>query len=81
MSSGAVPEVQDFNDFSVLVQTVVNVKRRMEKPPELRVSFYGCSDVREGLKQLEVVEKFIRKLLGCFGMFLLRPLEDFFQIG
>ena len=81
MSPGAVPEMQNFNRSPILVQTVVDVKRRMEKPPELRVSFYGSADVREGLKQFEVVEKIIRKLPGRFGMLLPRPLENFFQIG
>jgi len=52
----------------------------MEKPPELRISLYRSADVREGLKQFDVVEQVIRELLGCFGMLLPRPLENFFQI-
>jgi hypothetical protein len=73
--------MQNFNCSPVLVQTVVDVERRMEKPPEMRVSFYGSADVRKGSKRLDVVEKIIRKLLGCFGMLLPRLLENFFQIG
>ena len=73
--------MQNFNGCPVLIQTVVDVKRRMEKPPDVRMSFYGGADVREGLKQSQVVEKIIRKVLGCFGMLLPRPLEKFFQIG
>ena len=73
--------MQNFNSASVLVQAVVDVERRMEKPPELRMSFYGSADVREGSKRLDVVEKIIRKSLGRLGMLLPRPLENLFQIG
>ena len=73
--------MQNVNCSPVLVQTVVDVERRMEKPPKMIVSFYGSADVREGSKRLDVVEKIIRKLLGCFGMLLPRPLENLFQIG
>ena len=72
--------MQNFNGFPVLVEAVVDVERGMEKPPDLRMSFYGSADVRKGLKQFNVVEKIIGKLFGCFGMFLPRPLENFFQI-
>lgn len=73
--------MQNFNCSSVLVQAIVNVERRVEKPPEPRMSFYGSADVRKGLKQFDVLEKFIGKLLGCYGMLIPRPLENFFQIG
>ena len=73
--------MQNFNGCSVLIQTIVDVKRRMEKPPDVRISLYGSANVRKGLKQFEVVEKIIRKLLGCFGMLLPRPVENLFQIG
>ena len=56
-------------------------RRRVEKPPELRVSLYGSADVRKGLKQFDVVEKVIRELLRCLGILLPRPLENLFQIG
>ena len=79
--SGDVPEVEDFNGSPLLVQPVVDVERRMSKPPEPRMSFYASADVRKGLKRLNMVEEIIGKLLGCFGMILLRPLEDFLQIG
>jgi hypothetical protein len=75
-----MPEMQNLDGFPVPDQTVVDVERRMEKP-DARMSLYGSADVRKGLKQFEVVEKIIRKLLGCFGMLLPRPLENFFQIG
>ena len=73
--------MQNFNGSPVLVQAVVDVKRRMEKPPDVRMSFYRSAHVRKGLKQFKVVEEIIRKLLGGFGMLLPRPLENFFQIG
>jgi hypothetical protein len=76
-----MPEMQNFNGSTVLIQTVVDVKRGMEKPPDVRISLYGSANVRKGLKQFEVVEKIIRKSLGCFGMLLSRPLENLFQIG
>jgi hypothetical protein len=76
-----MPEVENFNGSSVLVDAVIDVKRRMEKPPHVRISLHGSANVRKGLKQFEVVEKIIRKLLGCFGMLLSRPLENLFQIG
>jgi len=79
--SGTVPEMQNFNGSPVLVHAVVDVERRMEKPPELRMSFYGSADVRKGVKQFDMVEKIIGKLFGCFGMLLPRPLENFLQIG
>ena len=72
--------MQNFNRSPVLVEAVVDVERGMEKPPDLRMSFYGSADVRKGLKQFNVVEKIIGKLLGCFGMLFPRPLENFFQI-
>jgi hypothetical protein len=78
---GAMAEMQNFNCSSALVQAVVDVERRMEKSPELRMSHYRSADVRKGLKQFDVVEKIIGKLLGCFRMFLPRPFENFFQIG
>jgi hypothetical protein len=40
----------------------------MEKPPEVRISSYGSADVRKGSKKLDVLEKIIRKSLGCFGV-------------
>ena len=73
--------MQDFNCTPSLVQSEVDVEGLMEKPPELRMSLYGSADVREGLKQFEVVEKIIGKLLGCGGMLLPRPNEDFLQIS
>ena len=73
--------MQNFNCSSVLVLTVVDGERIVEKPPELRMSFYGSANVREGLKQFDVLEKIIGKLLGCFGMLIPRPLENIFQIG
>ena len=79
--SGAMPEVQNFNGSPVLVQTVVDVERGMKKPPEPWMSFYGSADVRKGLKQVDVVEKIVGKLFGCFGMLIPRPLENLFQIG
>ena len=60
--------MQNFNCSPILVHTVVDVERGMEKPPELRMSFYGSADVRKGVKQFDVVEQIIGKLLGCFGM-------------
>jgi hypothetical protein len=45
------------------------------------MSFYGGSDVRKGLQQVDVAEQIIGKLFGCFGMLLPRPLENLFQIG
>lgn len=62
--------MQNFNRSPILFQTVVNVERRMEKPPYVGMSLYGSPDLREGVKQFEVVEKLIGKLLGCFGMLL-----------
>ena len=73
--------MQNFNGSAVLVQTVVDVKRRMEEPPDVRMSLYRSANVRKGLKQFEVVKKILRKLLGRFGMLLPRPLENFFQVG
>jgi hypothetical protein len=52
----------------------------MEKPPDLGMSFYGSADVRKGLEQFDVAQKFIGKLLGGFRMLPPRPLENFFQI-
>jgi hypothetical protein len=79
--SGAMPEMQNFNCSPVLVQAVVDVERRMEKPPELRVSFDGSAYVRKGSKKLDMVEKIMRKLFGGIGMLFPRPLENFFPIG
>ena len=79
--SGAMPEMQNFNCSPVLVHAVVDVERRMKKPPESRMSFYASADVRKGVKQFDVVEKIIGKLLGCFGMLLTRPLENLLKIG
>jgi hypothetical protein len=76
-----MPKMQDFNRSPILVQAVVDVKRRMEKPPKVEVSSYGTADVRVGLKQFDVIEEIISKLLGCFRMLLPRPVENFFQIG
>jgi hypothetical protein len=76
-----MPEMQNFNYSPVLVQAVVDAERRMEKSPDLGMSLYGSADVGKGLKQFDVVEKIIGKLFGCFGMFLPRPFENFFQIG
>ena len=73
--------MQNFNCSPVFVQTVVDVQRRMEKPPDLRMSSYERADVREGLKQFDMVEKIIGELLSCFGMLLPRPIENLFQVG
>ena len=53
---GAMPEMQNFNCSAVLVQPVVDVERRVEKPSELRMFFYGSADVRKGLKQFDAIE-------------------------
>jgi hypothetical protein len=45
------------------------------------MTFYVCTDARKGLQELDVIEKIIGKLPGCFGMLLPRPLENIFQIG
>jgi hypothetical protein len=76
-----MPEMQNFNRSPLLVQSIVDIKWRVEKPPDLRVASYGSTDVGESLKQSEVVEKVVRKFLGCIGMLLPRPLENFFQIS
>jgi len=73
--------MQDLNSSPAFVQTVVDVKRRVEKPSDVRMSFYGSADVREGLEQIDVVEKIIGELFGCIGMVLSRPIENSFQIG
>ena len=57
---GAMPEMQNFNCSAVLVQPVVDVERRVEKPSELRMFFYGSADVRKGLKQFDA-----RSLANC----------------
>lgn len=44
--SGAMPEMQNFNCSPFLVQTIVDVERRVEKPPEMWMSLYGSADVR-----------------------------------
>ena len=73
--------MQNFNRSPLFVQTVIDVKGRMEKAPDVRMPFYGSADLGESLKQFDVVEKIIGKLLGSFGMLLPRPFEDFLQIG
>jgi len=73
--------MQNLNGAPVLVQTVVDVERRMEKTPELRMSFNWSTDEGKRSKRLDMVEKIIRKSLGRFGMPLPRPLENLFQIG
>jgi hypothetical protein len=60
--------MQNFNCSATRIDAVVDVERRMEKPPELTMSFYGSADVRKGVKQCDVVEKIVGKLFGCFGM-------------
>jgi len=68
--------MQNFDGSSVLL-SVGPVKRRVEESSELGVPFDGRSYERKLLKQVDVVEEIVRKLLGSFRM----PLEDFFQIG
>ncbi|HEV2199703.1 MAG TPA: hypothetical protein VGR73_07770 [Bryobacteraceae bacterium] len=62
--------MQNFNDSPILVQAVVDVERRMEKPPELRMSLNGSADVRQALKQFDMGKEIIGKSLGRFGMLL-----------
>ena len=73
--------MQNLNCAPVLVQTVIDVKRRMEKPPDMRMSFYRSAHVREGVKQFDVIEKIDGKLLSRSGMLLPRPIENLFEIG
>ena len=63
--------MQNFDGSSVLIQSVVHVKRRAEGALD------GRTFERKLLQQVDVVEEIVRKLLGSFRM----PLEDFFQIG
>jgi hypothetical protein len=60
-----MPEMQNFNCVSVLVERVVDVKWRVEKPPDLPMFSYGSADVRKNLKH-DVLEEVTSKLLCCF---------------
>ena len=71
-----MPEMQNFNCSPILVQSVVDVKGRMEEPPKLRMSLYRSADVREGLKQFEVVEKIIEA-----GVQEIQALQAYIQTG
>jgi hypothetical protein len=42
---------------------------------------YGGTDVGEGLKQIDVIEKIVGEPLGRFSVLLPRPSENLFQIG
>jgi hypothetical protein len=75
-----MPEMQNLNGSPVLVHVIVDIQRGMENLSDARLSFYGSAKVRSVSKQFEVVEKFIRELLGRFGMFLPRPFKNLFQI-
>jgi hypothetical protein len=53
----------------------------MQKLSDVGVPSYGWADVREGLKQVEVIEKILRKLLSGFGVLFPRPIQNLLQIG
>jgi hypothetical protein len=68
--SGAMPEMQNFDCFTIRFDTVVNAQRRIKKASDVGVSLYWSSDVRVGSKQIEVVKKVIRESVGRFRMLL-----------
>jgi hypothetical protein len=53
----------------------------MQRLSDIGVPLYGGADVREGLKQLDVIEKIPRKLLGGLGVLFPRPIQNLLQIG
>ena len=54
--------MENLNYSSVFVQAVIDIERRMEKPPDPRVSNYRRAHIREGLQKFDVGEKIIDKL-------------------
>jgi hypothetical protein len=76
-----MPEMKDLNAAAIRVDTVVDVQRGMEQPPDVRMPFNHSSEIRKDLQRIEVVEKCVSELFGRAWMLLPRPIEYLFQIG
>jgi hypothetical protein len=80
ISSGLMPEMQDFH-FSLLKDNpVIDVERRVLKPPDTRVAAHGRAEIGEVLQQVNVVEKRVGETFGGPGMVLPGPTHDLYGI-
>jgi hypothetical protein len=59
-----MPEMEDFDQLSVLIHTVVDQDGRMYQLTDSRPPFHGAPDVGEPLQQFDVMEKGVSESLG-----------------
>ena len=72
--------MEDFYSLFRIVNSIVDMERRMQQPPHIGLPSDGLTQVSKNRQQIQTVKKLASKALGGVGMFRQRPGEDCFQI-
>jgi len=76
-----MPDIKDLNDCLLFINPVVDLKRRMGKPPDSGKAFHPRAEVGKDLQQINVIEQGFAKSLAGFWMFFPRPTHYGFKIS
>jgi hypothetical protein len=72
--------MENFYQPPIRANPIVDVKGRMQKPPDPRPTAYRSSHERELLKQVNVAEERLRELFCGSGVALPGPLKERLQV-
>lgn len=78
--ASTVPKMQDFQTFPSRIHSIVNMKRRMQKAPQISMPPHWSTQLGMVLQEIDVVEEIAREFLCSFGVVFSRPLEDLLKI-
>lgn len=72
--------MQDFYFLRFEENPVVDVKRRMQKPPDTRVAAHRRAQMGEDFQQVNMIEQCICKPFGGSRVVLPRPTHDLYEV-
>ena len=73
--------MENFDHALFFVNAVIDLQRRVEKPPNRSKTFHRRAEVRKIFEKINVVEERVGKLLARARVFLPRPAHDRLQVG
>ena len=75
-----MPEVKNLYIAALGIHAIVDIQRRMEKPPDAWMPFHRSANIGKDLQGIEVIEKSVSELLRVAWMLPARPIKDLFQV-
>jgi len=70
-----MPRVQNLDGFPPLVDAIIHINRRVQKPPDIWLALDSDTNLRKGSKKIDVIEEVYGKLLSAARMLLPGPDE------